>query len=339
MSKKMRSMVLAGCLVIFAFSLLSSAALAKEPFKLTFMGAGLSASSYIMGQASADVSNSHPWLRVEARSTPGALYMMRALNKDAKLQKNTSGTWGNATMWLGTQGMPPFEKKVTGMKVLCNMNILSQWLVTMDPDIKTPEDVKGKKVALGKAAQVNWGYEPALMIETGWGLKDQVHISYVGPRPAVQAMIDGTADLAIVGVYLDPITFKFVPHPALSELIASGKKFHHVPWGKECIEKAKSETGIPIGIITIPDGKIEGQSGDIVTYADNLFVGVHESFPDDAAKEFVKLWMDNYKSFKDYHAVGKLVTPEGMHYGLSKSDLHPGAVKAYEEAGFSIPNN
>lgn len=43
--------------------------------------------------------------------------------------------------------------------------------------------------------------------------------------------------------------------------------------------------------------------------------------------------IDNIKMFGDYHATGKLMSTVGLIYGWETNDIHPGALRAYREAG------
>jgi hypothetical protein len=56
-------------------------------------------------------------------------------------------------------------------------------------------------------------------------------------------------------------------------------------------------------------------------------------FPEELAYEATKLILDNLKTFGEVHALGKLMSPEAMAYGAKPEDLHPGALRAYREAG------
>jgi hypothetical protein len=51
------------------------------------------------------------------------------------------------------------------------------------------------------------------------------------------------------------------------------------------------------------------------------------------AYEVTKLIIKNVSSFKDYHNLGKLMSKKALPIGWSPDRIHPGAVKAYKEAG------
>ena len=60
---------------------------------------------------------------------------------------------------------------------------------------------------------------------------------------------------------------------------------------------------------------------------------VAPEFPEDVAYEVTKLILDNIDKFGEYQATGKLMSPEGLVYGWDEKDIHPGALRAYREAG------
>jgi TRAP-type uncharacterized transport system substrate-binding protein len=43
--------------------------------------------------------------------------------------------------------------------------------------------------------------------------------------------------------------------------------------------------------------------------------------------------IENVGMFKEYHALGKLMSRESLAYGVDPSKIHPGALRAYKEAG------
>ena len=112
----------------------------------------------------------------------------------------------------------------------------------------------GKKIALGRGTQILWAIEPEWLIRIGWGLKDKIDIQYVGTDPAKTALLDGLVDAAVVGGYADPIGGKFSASPQTIELIATGKKLSHIPWGEDAVSKVIAQ-GIPIAPVTIPAGR------------------------------------------------------------------------------------
>jgi TRAP-type uncharacterized transport system substrate-binding protein len=154
----------------------------------------------------------------------------------------------------------------------------------------------------------------------------------VGTKEAVDALLDGTADAAVVGGYFDPLTNKLALSPQTVEFLASGRQVTHLPWGTEAVKKTIAQ-GMNVVPITLPANTIEGVSQPLEILADATAWMVADEFPEDLAYETTKMIIDNIKSFAEYHAIGELMSTAAMPYGWDPKDIHPGALRAYKEAG------
>ncbi len=310
------------------------AALARDPVNVGLISAPFGTGSYVMGSALEEISKKkHPWLRISHSESPGFIFNVKKLDKEPELRKTLAVGSGAGVSGLAAAGQKPFDKKYAPLKLLANYSLGAYWLATLDPKIKTVADLAGKKVALGRAAQINWAVQPEWIMRHGYGLdKDKVNLQYVGTKEAVGALLDGTVDAAVVGGYFDPLSKKMVLSPQTSEFIASGRKITHIQWGKTAVDKAKSH-GMKMANITIPSNTIEGVAEPLEVAADTTSWMVTEDFPEELAYETTKLIIDNIAMFSEFHALGKLMSPAGMTYGWETSDIHPGALRAYREAG------
>ncbi len=64
--------------------------------------------------------------------------------------------------------------------------------------------------------------------------------------------------------------------------------------------------------------------------------GADISFPDDIMYEVVKVMLANYKDWVPRHSLVKVMSPDTMALTMQYK-YHPGAVKAYKEAGVVYP--
>jgi len=281
----------------------------------------------------------HSWLRLPSGETPGFVY-------NVKVHGGTPGEWDKSVtyandlvLYLASVPLDPFTEKVTGYKRMVNyMPGGTQWLVTLDPKIKTANDLIGKKVAVGGMSQIQWGLPHYFLLgDAGLGIADQMDLVYVGWKGAVAALLDGTADVSCIGIYGDPAHPEEMSPPGkVAELFASGRTLYHIGFPKESFDAAQAK-GVPIYSMVLPAGTVKDQTEDVLICTMAHQQVAKDIFPEDLAYEIVKLWIDNYDKFKEYHAWGKFVTPESMAFGHTKKTLHPGSVRAFEEAGISIP--
>jgi len=294
--------------------------------------------TYVLGFAAGEISKTHPWLRISAAETPGFIYNIKAVNANPATWDKTIIGSGGGVLDLASKGLPPVGEKIRGYKFLLNTIITGNHLVTLNPDIKTPQDLIGKKVALGYKTQINWGYQMDVILRDGLGIIDQMDVSYVGTTPAKDALLDGLVDAAVTGIYWNPLTGDVQLSPVLTALMGTGRPLYFISWGEEAIEKTVSKTGHPLTVATIPAGATEWRTEDTVVGADTAGLGVKDIFSEELAYEVTKLYVDNYGKFGEYHNLGKLFSPGFLAWGWNKKTLHPGAVRAFEEAGVKIPD-
>ncbi len=320
--------------VVAATSLFCSSVAARETVDIGLISAPFGTGSYVLGSALEEISKKkHPWIRITHAESPGFVFNIKKLDKESELRKTMIVGSGTGVSGLSEAGDKPFDKKYSPLKLIANYSLGVYWLATLDPKVKSVEDLAGKKIALGRTAQINWAIQPAWILAQGYGLsKDKVNLQYVGTKEAVDAALDGTVDAAVVGGYFDPVSKKLVPSPQTSEFIASGRKITQLSWSKDALNKAMTKS-MKFAHVTIPPNTISDGAKPLEAAADTTSWMVAEEFPDEIAYEITKLIINNLGTFGDFHATGKLMSPAGLIYGWSPADIHPGALRAYREAG------
>lgn len=300
---------------------------------LSLITAPFGTGSYVLGSALEQMSKKYSKnILITSSESPGLAFNCRKLNREPELKKSMFMSFTVGINWLATEGVKPFKKKYPPALLLANYNLISVWLVTLNPAIKTPKDLIGKKIALGRAPQISWTIEPEMIIRYGWGLADKIEIQKVGTKPAVRALLDGLVDAAVIGGYADPVSGTLKPSPQTVELLASGKDLYHIPWGKEAVQKV-IDRGLPIAHYSIPPKALPGINRVMDSFCDMVSWQAYPELPDQAAYETVKLIIDHVGDFKEYHALGKLMSRQSLAFGWDPKRIHPGALKAYREAG------
>ncbi|MBL4908107.1 MAG: TAXI family TRAP transporter solute-binding subunit [Sneathiella sp.] len=289
--------------------------------------------SYVLGNALEQLSKKHSKeIVINSSETPGLVFNAKKVSRSKDLQKNTIMSFTTGVNYLATQGSKPFKTKHETTKLIANYNLGSVWLATFDPEIRTAEDLVGKTIALGRPPQILWTIEPQKIIDLGWGLKGKINIERLGTKQAAQALLDGAVDAAIIGGYADPITGKFSPSPQTVELLGTGKTLYHIPWGTAAVEKVAA-TGMSIKPLTVPAGAIAGMDKPHEVFFDPISWVGYASLDDELAYKVTKLIIQNVDGFSEYHALGKLMSKGSLAYGWEAKDIHPGALRAYREAG------
>lgn len=301
---------------------------------VSLLSAPFGTASYVLCNALEQISKKHhPWLRISASESPGFVFNLKKLDAEPELRKTTIIGAGPAVSRLAADGAKPFTKKLPPVKLIGNFTIVVVWLTSTNDKITKAADVPGKRIAMGKAAQINWAVLPRAVLEHGWGIPlNKVTLQYLGPKPAVDALLDGRADLAIAGAYCDPSTDRLALSPATSELIASNRPLHHLSWGKDAVVKTEPK-GFEISPYTIAAKAIDGKNAALESFIDSAAWNVSPEFPEELAYETTKLIIAHIKDFGEVHAIGKLMSLKGLVYGAKPENIHPGALKAYREAG------
>lgn len=305
----------------------------REPVTVSLLSAPFGSGSYVLGSTLEEISKKHhPWLRISHAESPGFVFNIKKLDREPELKKSLIVGSGAGVSSLAAAGEKPFDKKYPPLLLLGTYNLTANWLATLDPNIKSIKDLAGKKVALGRSTQINWTIQPEWLIRYGWEMADKIKVQHIGTKGAVDALLDGTVDAAVVGGYFDPLTGKLELSPQTVELMAAGRSVHHISWGADAVRKT-IERQMKIMPLTIPAGAMQGLSGPLDAVADTVAWMVAPEFPEDLAYETTKLIIGNLGTFAEVHALGKLMSPQALVYGANPQDIHPGALRAYREAG------
>ncbi|WP_419903131.1 TAXI family TRAP transporter solute-binding subunit [Kiloniella sp.] len=330
MKFKYVTMIAAVC----SWSLLSAVpASAAEATKVNLITGPFGTGSYVLGNALEQLSKKYSkTVEISSSETPGLVFNARKMDKEADLKKLTMMSFTTGINYLTTEGIKPFKKKYPSAKLISNYNLGSVWLATFDPEIRTAQDLIGKTIALGRPPQILWTVEPEQIINTGWGLKGKINVERLGTKQAAQALLDGSVDAAIIGGYADPISGTFSPSPQTVELVGSGKTLYHIPWGQEAVQKV-IDNGISIKTLTVPAGAVAGMDKPTEVFFDAIAWVAYPEMDEQSAYEVTKLIIDQVEGFKEYHALGKLMSKGSLAHGWKAEDIHPGALRAYQEAG------
>ena len=320
------------CIALLVLFLLSSSSQAGEKKSLNLISGPFATGSYALSTALETISkDSDIGISINHTETPGLVYNRRKMEKSPELKKNTIHSYTKGINWLAMEGKPPFKKKYSSVKAIANYNLGTVWLASFNKDIRSISDLKGKKVAIGRGTQILWAIEPMWLIEKQLNMKKDIDIQFVGTKPAMTALLDGMVDAAIVGGYINP-EGKIVASPQTMELVASGKKLYNISWGKETVQGI-IDKGYPVAPISIPAKAIDGLDKQIDSFCDPIAWVAYPELSEDTAYKVTKLIIENVDQFIKYHALGELMTPKSLVYGWAEDMIHPGALKAYKEAG------
>ena len=330
----MKRIIMLAVALVLGMGLPATVPAAEKPV-INLLSTPFGTGSYVLGTAMEAIINKGEYpFRVAHAETPGQAFNINKMSSDKAARSNTVCTASLGINWLADHGKKPFPERREPLKLIGSYGYCVTWLVTADPSIKTMADLKGKRIAMGRIPQVIWGYEPDALLKYGYGddFYKSLRIQYVGTSEAATALVNGQVDAATIGGYVDPVKGTFSPAPQTVEVSASGRELAHLDWTKAAVENtsAKDITLIPY---QVPAGSVEGQTAPLWAGADMHGLYAHAEFPEATAYILAKAMIDHVDQFPNYHAMGALMSREGLVKGCPVEDIHPGALRAYKEAG------
>ncbi len=200
-----------------------------------------------------------------------------------------------------------------------------QIVVRADSDIKSLEDLKGKKVVVGAAG--SGCAATAERVLKAAGVWDDIEPVYQTFSEAAQSLVLGQVDAEF--------TVIAYPAPAIDQ-IAVKTPVRLLPIPDEIVKKLHDE-GYPFYVkVTIPAGTYNGQDEDVQTIAVKSTLVVRSDVPEDVVYEMTKILYESKDQLAEAHQVAKQIDINEAFEGLM-IPLHPGAVKYYEEHGIKVP--
>ena len=197
-------------------------------------------------------------------------------------------------------------------------------IVTMNPDIKTVEDLAGKNVSIG--ASGSGVYFNALDVLGAYGLtEDDIKAQYLNFADSADNLKDGKIDAAFI--------VAGAPTTAITDL-STGGQVYLVSLDDEHAEKLIEQSPY-YSKYTIP-ADVYGTPEDVTTVAVGAVVIARDDVADGDVYNFVSSIFENVDEVSAAHAKGEELS---LEFASSITDVpyHPGAAKYFEEKGITVP--
>ncbi len=302
--------------------------------------------------AGAAVAQKKPDIRIATGRQGGAYYNMAALVADTLyrsgkvnsataesssggpenlrlLDKKTVQIGATDMVWAvqARSGGKPFTKKID-VVTIAPLGVWPLFFVTQEgSSIKSVYDLKGKRVAVGARGSGMENHTRNIFAAMGMSF-DDIKPVYLSFGPGGRAVKDGKADAQFQCC---------VPNPAMTEL-SELSKVRAVAIGDvlDKIVKAK-----PVyGKTKLKAGAFKGHDKDIPAIADVNGWYADRSLDEATAYLFAKTIIENYQTFAkkmpQFATVAEVLDDarkDGVKALEIGAPLHPGALRAYKEAG------
>ena len=313
--KKLLALLLT-CIMLFAFSACSGG-------NAMTMGTGGTAGTYYgYGGILGNQIKSAAGITVKVVSTDGSKANILGIDAgDYQLATVQSDVMAYA--YNGTRSFE-VEGKMDSFRVIGGLYAEAVQLVTMDPDIKTVADLKGKKVSIGAAG--SGVYFNAIDILKAAGLTESdINPQYQSFADSADALKDGKIDAAFI--------VAGAPTPAIQELCTSSNAYL-VPIDGAIAEKLMKDSPYYTSY-TIPANTYKGQTDAVTTVTVKATLIVSTSASEEDVYNITKAIFDNIDAIKTAHAKGAELSMQNATEGMT-APFHPGAIKYFAEKGITV---
>lgn len=228
-----------------------------------------------------------------------------------------------AYAWEGTRSFES-DGKVDSFRVVAGLYAEAVQLITMDPEIKTVADLKGKSVSIG--APGSGVYFNAIDVLTAAGLtENDINAQYQSFADSADALKDGKIDAAFI--------VAGAPTPAITELCTSNEAYL-VPIDGEIADKLIASCPF-YTTYTIPAETYKGQAEDVTTVTVKATLIVNADASEEDVYKLTSAIFDNADAIKAENAKGAELSIENATSGMA-APFHAGAAKYFAEKGVTV---
>jgi len=249
--------------------------------------------------------------------------------------KVNMGIMHDAEAKLAAEGVDPYKAPVSNIRAMAVMYNFAafQPMITKEfadkygvysyadlaekkPPVRLIINKRGN-IAHNQAVEVLEAYGVTLKDIESWGGS----ILYAGSGDAVELMKNRQADLTTNNV--------FVGHSSVREIVNTIPVVM-LPMRDDVIQTVRNKMGTLD--MVIPKSAYEFLPGDYKTLALTAMLVVNADTSDDEVYKITKALVSNIGEIQGVHKAMRAITPE-MMVGQNAIPFHPGAIKAFKEAG------
>ena len=231
-----------------------------------------------------------------------------------------------AYAWAGSRSFEA-EGAIQSFRVIGGLYAEAVQLVTMDPEIKSVADLKGKSVSIG--APNSGVYFNAVDVLAAAGLTEEdINAQYQSFGDSTDALKDGKIDAAFI--------VAGAPTPAITELCTSNAAYL-VPIDGEVAEKLMKDCPFYTAY-EIPAETYKGQTEAVKTVTVKATLIVDANASEDDVYKLTASIFDNIEAITAEHAKGAERSLENATSGMT-APFHAGAAKYFKEKGIEVETN
>ncbi len=288
--------------------------------KMTMGTGGTSGTYYAYGGALGNQIKSATGIEINVVSTDGSKANILGIHA-GNYQLATVQSDVMAYAYAGTRSFET-EGKLDSFRVIGGLYAEAVQLITMDPNIKSVADLKGKKVSIGAAG--SGVYFNAIDILAAAGMTEEDIVpQYQSFADSADALKDGKIDAAFI--------VAGAPTPAITELCLAANA-SLVPIDGDIAAKLM-ESSPYYTTYVIPAETYKGQTADVTTVTVKATLIVSTSASEEDVYNITKAIFDNIDAIS--HAKKAELSIDNATTGMT-APFHKGAAKYFAEKGVTV---
>jgi len=317
--KKVVSLVLA---MVMALSLVACGGGEAASTKMTMGTGGTAGTYYGYGGVLGQYIKNNAGIDVTVVSTDGSKANIQGIDA-GDYQLGTVQSDVMAYAWDGTRAFEE-EGALDTFRVVAGLYAETIQLVTMDPEIKSVEDLAGKSVSIG--APGSGVYFNAVDVLEAAGLSEEdINAQYQSFADSADALKDGKIAAAFI--------VAGAPTPAITELCTTNDAYL-VPIDGDIADKLMDASPFYTAH-TIPAGTYEGQEEDVETVTVKATLIVSADASEEDVYNLTAAIFENIDSISAENAKGEELSIENATSGMTVP-FHAGAAKYFSEQGVEV---
>jgi len=302
-------------------------------YEIEIYGGKAGMSTYISAIALAELINENStWLRATAIESINLTANFKLLMDEPERRPDTLIASMHQYHILASEGTAPYTEKYDGHRCIATTGYTVGGFVTLDPDIKTVADFKGKRVSIGDVVEPRVTILKTILEQAG--VLDEVKLEYLSTVDGAYALRDGLIDVTLTYAFLRNPPDQYVAAPYLSELIATKTVYfvsmdsEDITYMNEVVGPLQVEHVVPAGIMGVTQTEPWVSLGAVHGWA------ADKDMPDDVVYEICRIIYENADQFADYSPSLSMISQDTMAYwNVPEADMHPGALQFYADYG------
>jgi TRAP transporter TAXI family solute receptor len=293
----------------------------KKSTVFTWGSSSLGSQGYIIIEALASTANKHVDFRNTSISTAGGSENMVLLNQG----EIAFGQATSSDLYNAYHGVKPFDKEIEFAQVFAYGFWSLPILVLEDSDIKTVEDLKGKKLSVGTAGGASASLINTVLEE--YGIADQVTYEYLNPNESAKALGQGQVDAIALWHMAGSLASASLQELALTH------KFRPIPFDPDILKRVSENNEGVQSTITLKSA-FEFYKEDTLSPG---ITGMLVTTPDQDEEKVYELVKALYENSEQAQQIGPELAYFRLDYAVEglvpQYPVHPGAARYFKEAG------